>query len=169
MEMNSQYLKYTLLCYWRYVQGCPIIALEYFYGDADVLAVSENGMVIETEVKISIADLKREIKKSKHKFFSRGAAWRCHYFYFAVPAAIAEEAKEVCHQLYPYAGLLSVGSWEPKAYERAPVFNILHAKRFPAEKFGNEKILHLARGMSNNLCAMGIKLIAKSRSGKERG
>ncbi len=168
VKPTSSYLKFTLLCYWRYVRGCPIIALEYFYGFADVLAVSENGMVIETEVKVSIADLKRDKEKPKHRSFSRGSSRHCHYFYFAVPAAIAEEAKEVCHELYPYAGLLSVGTWEPKTYERAPVFTILAAKRFPAEKFTNVEIMRLARGMSNTLCNMGVKLMAQQVN-KPRG
>ncbi|MDO8635865.1 MAG: hypothetical protein Q7R34_06405, partial [Dehalococcoidia bacterium] len=102
VKPTSAYMKYTLLCYWRFIYGCPIIALEYSYGAADVLAVGENGMVIETEVKVSIGDLKRDIEKTKHRSFLKGSSRFCHYFYFAVPKAIAEEAKEVCNRIYPY-------------------------------------------------------------------
>ncbi|GAI90261.1 unnamed protein product, partial [marine sediment metagenome] len=44
-------LKILVMGYWRFRRDCPIVASEYNYGDADVLSVTNSGMVIETEVK----------------------------------------------------------------------------------------------------------------------
>jgi hypothetical protein len=84
----------------------------------DVMAVSKNGFLIETEVKVSIADLRREIKKTKyrttHGFDGMTPEYRfpakytyAKYFYFAMPRALVAQAKPVLRELYPGAGLLA--------------------------------------------------------------
>ena len=115
--MNSEQLKAIIASYWRYVRQCPVIALEVShnlssYSDeerADVLAVDKNRFLIETEVKVTLADLRRDAKKLKHQDF-RGNRLRCvaRYFYFAVSRDVANDAKLICDDLYPYAGVLGV-------------------------------------------------------------
>jgi len=82
-------------------------------------------MVIETEVKATIQDLRRDKRKPKHWHMERevempkaspgpqrvfGGYTRVHYFYFVVPVEIEDRALAVIEELFPYAGLLSVGS-----------------------------------------------------------
>ncbi|GAJ19736.1 unnamed protein product, partial [marine sediment metagenome] len=96
--MNSEQVKAIIASYWRYVRQCPVIALEVShnlsaYADeerADVLAVDKDRFLIETEVKLTLADLRRDAKKLKHRDF-REKQLRCvaRYFYFAVPRAMS--------------------------------------------------------------------------------
>lgn len=113
--MNSEQLKATMASYWRYEKQCPVVALEVnstlttLAKDerADILAITQRQMLIETEIKISLADLRKDIKKRKHRDYHYNPPQGVtHYFYFAVPLAIANETKLICDDLYPYAGIL---------------------------------------------------------------
>ena len=94
MPITSDQIKAVIASYWRYVRQCPVIALEVnsnlssYSGEetADVMAVDKSRYLIETEVKLNLADMRRDIKKKKHRDFSDGRP-RCvaRYFYFAVP------------------------------------------------------------------------------------
>jgi len=95
--MTADQIKAVIASYWRYVRQCPVIALEVnhnlsSYADeerADVLAVDKNRFLIETEVKVTLADLRRDAKKSKHRDFQYNRRCIARYFYFAVPRDIA--------------------------------------------------------------------------------
>jgi len=129
-------IKAVVCCYWRFVRQCPLVATETTVGGygfstefpPDVMAVSKNGFLIETEVKVSIADLRREITKQKYRvtwgldglspryqFPAKYSAAK--FFYFAVPSAIVERAKPVLRELYPGAGLLEVEDLNPAQYK----------------------------------------------------
>jgi len=76
-------------------------------GIADFLALIKNKRqceIHEVEIKVSIADLKADIKKPKWKVTPGRRI--PHYFYFAVPAAIANEAKAYISTAHPLAGLI---------------------------------------------------------------
>ena len=115
MPITSDQIKAIVASYWRYIKQCPVIALEVnsnlssYSGEemADVLAVDKNRFLVETEVKVSLADLRRDIEKDKHRSFSRGTC-AARYFYFAVPQSLANVARLICDELYPYAGVLGV-------------------------------------------------------------
>ena len=115
MPITSDQIKAIVASYWRYIKQCPVIALEVnsnlssYSGEetADVLAVDKNRYLIETEVKVSLADLRRDIEKEKHRSFSQGSCV-ARYFYFAVPQDLANVARLICDELYPYAGVLGV-------------------------------------------------------------
>lgn len=176
---KSDELKILVMGYWRFNRNCHIVASEYNYGDADVISVTPAGMVIETEVKVSLSDLKREVNKSKHlamqsEFaFSEGheldhpyirSAPRRHYFYFAVPQALKEKAKVIIAQEYPYAGLLVVKPIDPEVNTcySIPVYSVRTARQFKSKpKLTYEQTMEVAKGMATTLCKLGIKLIEK--------
>jgi len=117
-------MKAIVCCYWRFVRHCPYVATEstlaqgLMGGDCpiDVIAVNKNLYVIETEVKVSISDMRQELKKNKYRHHwalaephEFPAAYNiAKYFYFAVPDEISLKARQVIHELYPGAGLLVV-------------------------------------------------------------
>ncbi len=69
--MNSQEIKVALLQYYRYDRQYKLVALEaYHFHNADVVCVNNRGWIIETEVKISISDMKADINKQKHEALS---------------------------------------------------------------------------------------------------
>ncbi len=158
-------LKILAMCYWRFKRGCPIVAMEYNPGNADVLAVTKAGLVIETEVKISIRDLKRDGAKLKHWAMERDASFtRAHYFFFAVPEDLKETAEAVIVERFGYAGLLVVKPIDPSESPRynVPVYVAREAHRFRLKpKLTQEEIMKVVSGMSTSLCRMGVELLLK--------
>ena len=171
------------MCYWRKTRGCPIVAMEFNYRDADVVAVNKNGMVIETEVKTNIRNLREDKMKTKHWFMERevdmvkvppgpkrvfGGYTRVHYFYFAVPVEIKDKALAVIEEKFPYAGLLSVGSsdhyqWEMYRQIVPPVWSVRKAHRFTRPKLTQDQLLDIAIGMSNTACRLAYGLMMGER------
>jgi len=172
-------LKILVMSYWRFSRNCPIVASEYNYGDADVLAVTSAGMRIETEVKVSLADLKRDGAKTKHFAMQRElglvqdrpsrypfmkAATRSHYFYFAVPETLKEKALEIVTAKYPYAGLLVVKPIDPEVNPsyHPPVYSARKAHQFRSKpKLTYDQTMDVVKGMSTTLCHLGMELIQK--------
>jgi len=134
--MDSFELKCLVSHYLRYDLVCPVIGLEVSSslastynngGMADLLAVNKNRHLIEVEVKISLADMKADRKKAKHEYYRKLCGmpynnkqryfgelieiepeeYPTHYFYFAVPHELLNDAKLLCEDMYPYAGLLT--------------------------------------------------------------
>lgn len=175
--MNSEQLKAIIASYWRYVMQCPVVALEVSsslssYSDdekADVMAVDKRRLLIETEVKVSLRDLRRDHKKIKHRAFSsdgryphsdfdEGARYPVAYFYFAVPREIANDAKLICDDLYPYAGILgSDGSNEfgVQLYRKA--------KPLAGKKLTFPQALRMAFGQSATVCRLANKVSELTR------
>lgn len=115
---DSSVLKTEALCWLRFGKKMPYVATEAGYWSADVLGVCEQ-FSVEVEVKMSIADLKREFttKTAKHYLYanaesapSKGAP---NYFYFYVPKELEEKALEIVGTEAPKAGLAVYegGSW----------------------------------------------------------
>ena len=160
-DMNSEQLKATIASYWRYVMQCPVVALElssrlssYSSERADILAVSKNRCLIETEVKVSLGDLRKDRKKSKHRAFRNGGIrYPTRYFYFAVPKEIANAAKTICDDLYPYAGILSTdGSNE------LGVQLYRSAKPLAGKKLTFPQTLRMVFGQSATVCRLASKV-----------
>lgn len=157
-------LKVLVMCYWRFRRHCPIVAMKYQWGSADVLSVNPRGMIIETEVKITLSDLKRDGKKMKHYDMQRGNLLRRHYFYFAVPQALEEKTKAIIAQDYPYAGLLVVKPIDPEVdpFYYPPVYPARAARRFgTSPKLTHEQTMQVMKGMATTLCKLGIRLMQK--------
>jgi hypothetical protein len=181
---KAEVLKINVMCYWRFHRLCPIVAMEYNWHDYDVLAVTSSGMVIETEVKTNLRDMKRDLKKPKHWGMKRNydytqgtealdpyipdAGLRVHYFYFAVPEKMEDGALELLKELYPYAGLLVVRpndfyQWDNYHHIEAPVSEVYHPHRFTKPKLEQKEIDHIVSGLSATACRMAFELLARDR------
>ncbi len=158
--MTSTQLKAIFASYWRYIRQCPVVALEAsstlsgWGGElADILAVNKKHMVIETEIKVSLSDLKHDRKKLKHRrLLNDDGTWPTNYFYFAVPQDIANAARLICDDLYPYAGLLATASDE---------FNVQSykdAKRLKGQKLSTPQILRIVYEQSGTVCRLANKV-----------
>ena len=162
--MNSeQQLKAIIASYWRYVRQCPVIALEvnanlssYSDGErADVLAVDKNRFLIETELKVTLADLRRDAKKSKHRAFREKSPTSCvaRYFYFAVPKDIANKACPICNDLYPYAGVLGTNGLDEYG-----VVIYRQAKFLPGKRLRYPQVLRIIFNQSGTVCRLAKKV-----------
>ena len=181
---KAEEIKTLLLSYWRFQRGCPIVATEFNYGESDVISYSErNHTFYETEVKISIGDMRRERKKMKHRQIAVSPSlWdlapvyhlRARHFYFAVPVAIQEPAIKVCEELFPYAGLLVVDDYEeflkqnPTPHANVPIKEVKRPRGMQVQKITPEAILWLAKGTSNTLCKMSYELMRLKREKRRR-
>jgi hypothetical protein len=122
--MNSYYIKTVLMEYWRFKRQC-LCADEVGYGyyQADVIVLTKSNFIHEIEVKCSKSDLcSLELKKNKHidmtkKFYP-------HYFSFAVPTELVEDAIGIIEKLNPKYGLIEINS---KLYP--PIIKRKSAKR----------------------------------------
>jgi len=160
--MTSDQIKAVITSYWRYVRQCPVIALEVnanlgsYSGEevADVLAVGKNRYLIETEVKVTLADLKRDARKKKHRGFREGrGSCVAHSFYFAVPKDIANSAKLLCDDLFPYAGILGTNGLDEYGVEiyRNP-------KPLAGKRLTYSQALRLIFGQSSTVCRLAKRV-----------
>lgn len=168
--MNSNEVKATILAYWRYSRQCPLVAIEGWceleiYGElADVLAVTKDRWLIETEIKVTLADLKSDIKKEKHKWFINGRSRlnKTHHFYFATPKDIANEAKLIINDLYPYAGLLACEMYKSTNQIRiADIYR--NPKPLSTQKLDIETIIKMVKAQSATICRLSKDLVDKEK------
>lgn len=104
---NSYYIKNELMYYWRCIRQL-ICADEVSYNQyiADVLVIKKEGYIHEIEVKTAKTDLcTTELRKKKHVEWKE---WYPHYFSFAVPSDLIEEAKKVIAKVNPKYGLIEI-------------------------------------------------------------
>jgi len=160
--MNSEeQLKAVIASYWRYVRQCPVIALEvshnlsaYAEERADVLAVDKNRFLIETEVKVTLADLKRDAMKSKHRAFRESLPRVvARHFYFAVPKDIANKARPICTDLYPYAGVLGTNGTDEYG-----VVIYRQAKFLSGKRLTYPQVLRIIFNQSGTVCRLAKKV-----------
>ena len=97
--------------------------------EADILIVQESGRVYEIEVKVSVADFRREFevrtKRAKHEALKTGRHPERAYrdpitlsrFYFAMPRDIYERVKD---EIPEYAGVITVEKRIPTLQIQAP-------------------------------------------------
>ena len=161
--MTAEEIKAVVASYWRYVKQCPVVALEVDYNletysggeRADVLAVNKNRFLIETEVKVTLADLKRDAKKKKHRGFSSRFPVRgiTKYFYFAVPQDIANDAKLICADTYPYAGVLALNS-----LNELLIMVYREAKPLTSKRLTYPQVLRIIFSQSSTVCRLATKV-----------
>lgn len=160
--MNSDTIKACIAAYWRYQRQCPLVAfeassrLDWGFGEqADILAVNKERYLIETEVKVSISDLRKDKKKPRHRFFRDGGGhYPTAYFYFAVPKDIANQVKLLCDNLFPYAGVLGC----PNSTNELAVEIYRNAKHLKGNKLSFKHILYMVRAQSATLCRLARKV-----------
>lgn len=157
MGITSETIKAAVATYFRYQRQCPIIAFEVdsqvhsWMGEpADILVVNNDRHLLEVEVKISLTDLRHDAKKRKHESF-RLRHTPTTYFYFAVPREIANKAKPICDDLFPYAGIIGTdGGYDVEIY-RVP-------KAMCLKKLDYTNIFRLIRGQSGTVCRLAGKV-----------
>lgn len=108
--MNSGFLKTEALAWLRFGKKLEYVCTEGGAFNADVLGLNEK-FSVEIEVKVSLADLKREFtsKGGKHHLYASddaGAHWATpNYFYFFVPAEIEQKTLDLVVEKCPKAGV----------------------------------------------------------------
>jgi len=184
-EISALQLKHMAACWLRYNRQCPLVALEANSqlapfsdgGLADLLAVTPDRHLIEVEVKLSIADFRKDREKEKHqglrklarleysqiKEIKSGSVLRheprtypTHLFYFAVPYELGRQVAEECDELYPYAGVL--GFRKVKHYWHPSVRNFRKARTLSKNKLTLYQVAHMAKEQSGTLCRLLGKL-----------
>lgn len=175
MKLSDE-LKALIMCYWRFTRQHYLVAIEFNYGDADVISVSRKERVVcETEVKISLEDLKKESKKPKHFKDAFGArrfnGKYIDFFYLAMPSKLTELDKVwlICDGLYPYAGILAVEPYEEyladarNIYTNPPVRVVKEPTRVKQYDMTEETLMEIAKGMSNSFCNLAFRLMRAER------
>lgn len=162
MKIKADSIKASVAAYWRYVRQCPLVALEANSrleafsdgGQADVLVVTKARYLIEVEVKLNMADFRRDRHKLKHRNFRDNLVhYPTRFFYFAVPKELANKVKFLCDQLYPYAGVIGsngLGEYELEIYREA--------KPLWGSKLTFNQILRMVREQSATICRLSRKL-----------
>jgi hypothetical protein len=166
--MNAEEIKGYVASHFRYEQQVALIAFEApdhlggAYGElADVMVVTDHRLLYEIEVKITIADLKRDVDKHKHTGFKNGDTRHpVSRFYFAVPKEIWVPALEIIENIYPYAGLLSVNGGFVELQKRA---KDLHGKRLSLRQ-----IYQFTKQQSGTLCRLALAAAKSSQVAEER-
>lgn len=116
-------------------------------------------ILIETEIKVSLADLRKDRKKSKHRAF-RDNSPRCvtHYFYFAVPRDIANDVKLICDALFPYAGILGSDGGNELG-----VMVYRNPKPLSGKRLSFPQALRITFGQSATVCRLANKVSELTR------
>lgn len=172
--LEAEELKYIVMAYWRFDRQHYLVAPEY--EGADIISVSANGTVVcETEIKVSIADLKKEKQKPKHVKDAFGnkllISRYVHEFYFAMPAHMAEldRVRLICDGRFPYAGILAVSPYEsflrePQGiYGNVPVSCVKHAKQLQPRGLTAAELMSITRRMSSSSCNLAFRVMRAER------
>jgi len=166
LKLNSDVIKAGMAAHYRYKEQCPLVALEAhcfletWGGElADLLILTKGRRLIEVEVKCSLADLRQDRFKSKHRQFRDGyGGTPTQRFYFAVPKEIANKAVRVCDQFFPYAGIWGVSA-EKGAYSNVPGWSFFvesyrHPKVLSGERLTVKQLVQMAREQSGTVCRL---------------
>jgi hypothetical protein len=106
--MNPYYIKTVLMEYWRFTRQL-LCANEVGYGRyiADIIVRRKDNYIHEIEIKCLKSDLcGLELKKQKHLDMTKN--YYPHYFSFAVPTELIEDAKKIIDKLNPKYGLIEI-------------------------------------------------------------
>ena len=155
--IRAEAIKAAVATYWRYQRQCPVVAMEVdsqlgrWQGEpADILVVNNDRQLMEIEVKVNLTDLKHDAKKKKHQSFLYRTT-STTYFYFAVPREIANKAKPICDDLFPYAGIIGTnGGNDVEIYRPAK------ALCFKKLRYGD--CVTIIRGQSGTVCRLASKV-----------
>ncbi len=160
----AETMKLATLVYWRFVRHHLVGGIEC--KNADVLSVTRSFMLTESEIKISIADMQREIKSKHYKHlrmngFIPSLYPEAHYFYFVVPVELQEKALAVCDEHYPNVGLLVFHTGLLDIYNPKNITCLRNSKRFKRKKVEAKELLEIAYGVSNTAIRYAAKVSSK--------
>ena len=144
---------------------------------ADVIAVDGWDHLILTEVKVSLADFRRDKFKWTHRRLREATGLEeiplpygpmpipkisaLEAFYFAVPKELANDIAMLCEELYPYAGVLGCNGIHDYQVEmhRKP-------KKFECNTLRQEQIDDIIRAQTATLCRLATKAAEEHRERK---
>jgi len=172
--MRSSHIRASIASYFRYKRQCPLIAFERacleIRANPDILIVNKNRMLIEVEVKTSVADFKNDAKKRIWQI--RNSEYHKtlmpYQFYYAVPLDLKdkclkvmngwEEKDKKCGKM----GLLSVMDKEEIGWNDVTVY-----KKSPINKKSKpislKNIVKMSLHQSGSLCTIAIKIAKYER------
>lgn len=161
--MNSLECKVKVLHYFRFKRRYLYIATEAGKFNSDIL-ISDGEQIIEVEVKISISDLKNEIKKKKHKIYASPTSYYSkflpNYFIFAVPESMLEKAKKYIRET---DGLISIFE-KPIGAKSETYCKIIKKPKLITEKFSVSLHYELLLRMGSELIRGRLKELKLSKS-----
>ena len=167
MELSSDTIKASVAAYWRYKRQCPLVAfeassrLDWGWGEqADVLAVNKERHLVETEVKVSLSDFRKDKHKPRHRHLkSNDGVSPTAYFYFAVPKEIANQVSLACGQIYPYAGVLGC----PDSTNELGVEVYRKPKPLNGKRLSTKQLIYMVRSQTATLCRLAKKVDEQAR------
>lgn len=121
LTINSDYMKIVVASFYRYNRGFKYVCTEF--KKIDVCA-SEGSSLIEIECKISKSDLKKELKKKKHDYYSfkkkRKSVIIPNKYYIAITQEMAKDKEcfEIINKLNDKYGIIVVESWRCISFEK---------------------------------------------------
>ena len=161
MNPNSDTIKAAVASHFRYTRQCTLIAFECcarlktWSGEiADIVVITEGGLLTVVEVKISISDFRGDKKKGYHRTLSNApGVIPVTHFYFAVPKELANKVAYLCDDLYPYAGVIGSNGLDQFdiAVHRKP-------RNLKGGKVTAEQIKYIERSQSATLCRLATKV-----------
>lgn len=117
--VNSDYMKIVVASHYRYTLGYKYVCTEYEF--MDVCACNGRSL-IEIECKISKADLKKEIKKPKHLYYSGQKKSKYaiipNKYYIAITKKMSEdeEVLDFIEKLNPNYGIITMSNWRDMCF-----------------------------------------------------
>ncbi len=148
----TEKIKVATLAYWRYIKHHPVGGIEC--KNADVLTMSRSYMLTESEIKISIADMQREVTTKRYKHLRMKGLIpslypKAHYFYFVLPMELRDKAFDVIRDRYPTAGLLLYMDGGINLYKPQNISMAKRSKRFRRQSMSLKELREIAYGVSN--------------------
>lgn len=150
MKITARHLELAAADYFDYRRNLIIpnvsfgLSLNY---EADLIIVTKDKYLYEVEIKISIADLKKDILKKK---FSTNGQYKIKKFYYLIPESLLKYRDEILNLIRPEAGLMSAKYNNYKNRFEINLINMATINK-KAEKISDKEYLHLC-----HLAAMRI-------------
>ena len=164
MSLLSDKIKTSLLRYWRTRSYIASMEVHSPYGDIEDIVAFKDNHVVVVEVKTSIADLKKDSKKRKHKKIARqNHRYMANHYYFCVPSELEEETLIVMKDRYPDFGLMVFD--ESEAIVETVFFG---RKKVPYKQVGGKaiRVVRVAKRLTKNRDGAFIKAVVNSLANK---
>ena len=98
--------------------SCPNMFM--WFWESDIIAVSKSGYIAEYEIKVTVADYKRDFKKHKHHFLKHRISGPNRFIY----ALQAELKEKIDIDAIPeYAGMYLVHRYQIEVVKRPPLLH----------------------------------------------
>lgn len=150
--MTSKQMRAALACHLRYKMQCSLFAFERGLGagNPDLIGVLPNRYLAEIEIKVTLADFKRDAAKAK---WNSAYYKRPRLFYYAVPP---ELVKKVTPLLPKGAGLLTFHTNGRDPITRLPGVEIMKKPTADreAKPITMKDFHYMARHLSGTACSV---------------